>query len=87
MRRTPLYDEHSGLGGKIIDFGGWELPVQYSGIIQEHEAVRNIAGLFDVSHMGEFTAKGPRAQDFVQAVITNDISRIQDNQEIGRAHV
>lgn len=80
MRRTPLYDEHSKLGGKLIDFGGWELPVQYSGIIQEHQAVRTMAGLFDVSHMGEITASGPRAEEFVQAMVTNDISRMKNHQ-------
>lgn len=80
MRKTPLNTEHSKLGGKLIDFGGWELPVQYSGIIQEHLAVRTTAGLFDVSHMGEVTVKGPRAEEFIQAMITNDISRMQDNR-------
>jgi len=80
MRRTPLFSEHNNLGGKLIDFGGWELPVQYSGIIQEHEAVRTHAGLFDVSHMGEITVNGPRSEEFVQTVVTNDISRMQDGQ-------
>lgn len=60
MKKTPLYEKHMELKGKLIDFGGWELPVEYSGIIPEHEAVRNVAGLFDVSHMGEIIVWGYR---------------------------
>ncbi|MEL7603835.1 MAG: glycine cleavage system aminomethyltransferase GcvT [Bacillota bacterium] len=82
MKQTPLYDEHIRLGGRIIDFGGWALPVQYSGITQEHEAVRNAAGLFDVSHMGEVTVKGRDAQDFIQRLVTNDISKAVDGQAV-----
>ena len=66
MKRTPLYQKHLQHGGKIIDFGGWELPVQYTSIIEEHKHVRNAAGLFDVSHMGEITVKGSEALEFVQ---------------------
>ncbi|NLG94542.1 MAG: glycine cleavage system aminomethyltransferase GcvT, partial [Acetomicrobium flavidum] len=58
MRKTPLYDKHVALGGRIVDFSGWALPVQYSGIVEEHLATRNAAGLFDVSHMGEITVEG-----------------------------
>ena len=75
MKKTPLYDTHVALGGKIIDFGGWALPVQYSGILNEHHAVRNTAGLFDVSHMGEILIEGSGAQEFIQRMITNDISK------------
>ncbi len=76
MKRTPLYDEHVKAGAKIIDFGGWELPVEYAatGILAEHRAVRTAAGLFDVSHMGEITIKGPDAEKLVQMLVTNDIA-------------
>lgn len=78
MKRTPLYDKHFELGGKIIDFHGWALPVQYSGIIDEHKQVRKAAGLFDVSHMGEIIVEGPDATEFIQKMITNDISKTKD---------
>lgn len=80
MKRTPLYENHVKLGGKMIDFGGWELPVQYEGIIKEHNQVRHNAGLFDVSHMGEVTVRGAGAQEFIQSLITNDISQLADFQ-------
>lgn len=80
MKQTPLYENHVELKGKIIDFGGWALPVEYSGILAEHEAVRTKAGLFDVSHMGEITVKGQDAEKFVQMIVTNDISVLTDNQ-------
>lgn len=80
VKKTKLFDVHGRYGGKIIDFAGWALPVQYEGIIPEHEAVRNAAGLFDVSHMGEVEAKGPQAFDYVQNLVTNDISVLNDNQ-------
>lgn len=82
MKRTPLYERHLALGGRMIDFGGWELPVQYQGIIKEHEQVRNAAGLFDVSHMGEITVKGPNALGFIQRMVTNDMSGAQDMQAV-----
>lgn len=78
MKKTPLYDKHRELGGKMVEFHDWLLPVQYSGIIEEHNRVRNAAGLFDVSHMGEITVEGPDATDFVQKMITNDISKTKD---------
>ncbi len=81
MKKTRLYDEHVRLGGKMVDFGGFLLPVQYRGIIEEHQAVRTTAGLFDVSHMGEFLVKGTNALTFLQYVLTNDMSRL----EAGRA--
>lgn len=80
LKKTPLYDVYEKYGGKVIDFAGWALPVQFEGIIEEHEAVRNAAGLFDVSHMGEVEVKGPRAFDYVQNLVTNDISVLEDNQ-------
>lgn len=81
-KKTPLYEEHVKLGGKVVDYGGWYLPVQYEGLIAEHEAVRNEAGLFDVSHMGEIFVKGKDALAYLQYLLTNDISSIKDNQII-----
>ncbi len=78
-RRTPLYDRHLALGAKVIDFGGWAMPVQYpTGIIDEHKTVRSAAGLFDVSHMGEVAFEGPRAAEAVQRVVTNDVGKLGD---------
>lgn len=79
-KKTALYDVHVALGGKIINFSGWALPVQYEGILQEHEAVRTKAGIFDVSHMGEVDVWGEGAMDFVQNLVTNDIEKIADGQ-------
>lgn len=79
-KKTPLYDEHVKQGGKIVDYAGWLLPVQYEGLVQEHEAVRNAVGLFDVSHMGEITIKGKDALAFVDYLMTNDITKLVDNQ-------
>ena len=76
LKRTPLFDEYAKYGGKTIDFGGWELPVQFSSIKEEHDAVRNRAGLFDVSHMGEIFVEGPDALVYLQKMLTNDISKI-----------
>ncbi|MGM0472172.1 MAG: glycine cleavage system aminomethyltransferase GcvT [Bacillota bacterium] len=80
LKRTPLNEEHVKLDSKLVDFGGWEMPVQYSGIIEEHKAVRNQAGLFDVSHMGEIEVKGENALDFLQSILCNDLSQISDEQ-------
>ena len=77
LKRTPLFESYSKYGGKTIDFGGWELPVQFSSIKEEHDAVRNRAGLFDVSHMGEIFVEGTGAQGYLQKLLTNDISKIQ----------
>ena len=76
LKRTPFYNEHEKLDAKLIDFGGFEMPVQYAGIKQEHVAVRNKAGLFDVSHMGEFFVKGPEALSLIQSVTINDASKL-----------
>ncbi|HSH36375.1 glycine cleavage system aminomethyltransferase GcvT [Schnuerera sp.] len=81
-KKTPLYDEHVKLGGKVVDYAGWFLPVQYEGLIPEHEAVRNAAGLFDVSHMGEIVVKGKDALAYLQYLLTNDIGSIKTDQII-----
>lgn len=78
LKRTPLFEEYKNYGGKTIDFGGWELPVQFSSIKEEHEAVRTKAGLFDVSHMGEIEVKGPNSLPYLQKMMTNDISKLKD---------
>src|SRR5689334_18249704 len=81
LKRTPLYDTHVALGAKIVPFAGYEMPVQYpTGITAEHKAVRERAGLFDVSHMGEFLVKGPGAIDFVNRVTTNNAASLTDGQ-------
>lgn len=80
MKRTSLYDKHLALGAKIVPFAGFEMPVQYSGIVDEHQTVRNAVGAFDVSHMGEFIVEGPRAQDFLQYITTNDVSQLADGK-------
>lgn len=77
LHRTPLYDVYAKYGAKTIDFGGWELPVQFSGIKEEHEAVRTAAGLFDVSHMGEIEVKGPDSLAYLQYMVTNDVSLLK----------
>lgn len=77
MKRTPLYDQYVNYGAKIVDFHGWEMPVQFSKIQEEHEAVRTKAGLFDVSHMGEVTVKGSGALDFLQRLVTNDVAKLE----------
>jgi aminomethyltransferase len=82
LKKTPLYEVYSSYGGRIIDFGGWALPVQYSSILEEHEAVRTRAGLFDVSHMGEITVKGRDALANVQKWITNDASKLANGQAL-----
>ena len=80
LRKTPLYALHRALGAKMVDFGGWEMPVEYSGLIAEHKAVRTRAGLFDVSHMGEIQLRGPEALDAVQHVSMNDASKLAEGQ-------
>ncbi len=80
LKRTALNGLHKSLGAKMVEFGGWEMPVEYSGIIQEHLAVRNTAGLFDVSHMGEIEISGPHALSLLQHITSNDASRLRDFQ-------
>ena len=76
LLRTPLHDRHVALGARMVPFAGWEMPVQYEGVIQEHRAVRTDAGAFDVSHMGEIEVEGPQAHAFLQSVLSNDLDRI-----------
>ncbi|RLL47098.1 glycine cleavage system aminomethyltransferase GcvT [Oceanobacillus piezotolerans] len=80
LKRTPLFEVYKDYGAKVIDFGGWELPVQFSSIIEEHEAVRNDAGLFDVSHMGEVLVEGKDAESYINYLITNDVTKIAVNK-------
>ncbi|HXU31582.1 MAG TPA: glycine cleavage system aminomethyltransferase GcvT [Thermoanaerobaculia bacterium] len=82
LRRTPLYDLHREAGGKMVPFAGWEMPVQYTGVIDEHTAVRQRAGLFDVSHMGEVRVDGAGATAFLDALTPNHVAKLA----IGRAH-
>jgi aminomethyltransferase len=79
-RRTPLYDRHLAAGARMVDFAGYDMPLQYSGIRDEHVAVRERAGMFDVSHMGEVTVSGPGASGFVQRLVTNDVAKLVANQ-------
>ncbi|HEV3075682.1 MAG TPA: glycine cleavage system aminomethyltransferase GcvT, partial [Thermoanaerobaculia bacterium] len=81
-RRTPLYECHRELGARMVDFAGWEMPVQYTGVIEEHRAVRGAAGLFDVSHMGEVRVRGAGAERFLQRLTPNDVAQLVP----GRAH-
>lgn len=76
MKHTPLFAAHQKLGGRLIEFGGWEMPVQYTGIVDEHLAVRTAAGLFDISHMGEVSVAGPSALDFLNGLLTNDLRKL-----------
>jgi aminomethyltransferase len=82
LKKTPLNATHRSLGGKMVDFGGWDLPVQFSGILEEHEAVRTDVGIFDVSHMGEVTVRGPEAAELLQKATCNDVTKLKD----GAAH-
>ncbi|HEY3192946.1 MAG TPA: glycine cleavage system aminomethyltransferase GcvT [Solirubrobacterales bacterium] len=77
LKRTPLYEAHVAAGAKLVDFAGWEMPVQYDGIKEEHLCVRNACGVFDVSHMGEIETEGPRAAELLQRLLSNDVSKIQ----------
>jgi len=76
LLRTPLYDRHVALGARLVPFAGWEMPVQYEGVIPEHLAVRHDSGVFDVSHMGELEVEGTHAREFLQSVLSNDLERI-----------
>ena len=76
LQRTPLRDFHAAHGGRLVDFAGWEMPVQYRSILEEHKAVRRTAGLFDVSHMGEVDVRGPEAAKFLNHLVTNDVAKL-----------
>jgi aminomethyltransferase len=82
LKRTPLFDIHRELGARLVEFGGWEMPVQYTGIVEEHRAVRQRAGLFDVSHMGELRLDGAGALDFLQVLVPNDVARLAVQQAL-----
>jgi aminomethyltransferase len=79
LRRTPLFERHERAGARLVPFAGWEMPVQYEGIRQEHVAVRTTAGVFDVSHMGEIETSGPQAEEFLQRILSNDVTRIAEH--------
>ena len=80
LKRTPLYNIHKELGARLVEFGGWEMPVQYSSIIDEHLTIRSNVGIFDVSHMGELEIRGPESLSLIQKLITNDASKLVDGQ-------
>src|SRR5438093_3456309 len=80
LKRTPLFEAHQKLGGKLIEFGGWEMPVQYTSIMDEHQTVRTAAGLFDISHMGEVLVSGPAAERFLNQTLTNDVRKLEIGQ-------
>jgi aminomethyltransferase len=82
LQRTPLHDRHVALGARMVPFAGWEMPVQYEGVIEEHRAVRTDAGVFDVSHMGEVEVEGPLALELLEGLLSNDLDRI----DVGEAH-
>lgn len=82
LKQTPLYPLYKEFGAKTVEFGGWDMPVQFTSILQEHEAVRTKAGLFDVSHMGEFDVQGPDAKAYLQQMVTNDVNRLSPGRAI-----
>src|SRR6187401_564171 len=78
LAHTPLHDRHVAAGARLVPFAGWEMPVQYAGIREEHVAVRTRAGIFDVSHMGEIETTGPDAEAFLQRILSNDVTKIAE---------
>jgi aminomethyltransferase len=80
LKRTPLYERHVELGARMVPFAGWEMPVQYEGVIPEHRAVRSDCGAFDVSHMGQIHVDGPSAPGFLQEMLSNDVDRLADGE-------
>src|SRR3712207_1678336 len=80
LKRIPLHDKHTQLGAKMVPFAGFYMPVRYTSDIEEHNTVRNAVGVFDVSHMGEFIIKGPKALELIQRVTTNDASKLYDGK-------
>src|SRR6478752_8783393 len=82
LRCTPLFEQHKALGGRLVPYAGWEMPVQYTGIVDEHQAVRTAAGIFDVSHMGELAMSGPYAEHVVNYLVTNDVAKLADGQAL-----
>lgn len=82
LLHTPLHAEHRALGARMVPYAGWEMPVQYAGLVKEHQAVRNAAGLFDVSHMGQMVIEGPAAERFVDGLVTGDITKLADGKAL-----
>ena len=80
--KTAFYDIHKSLGAKMVDFHGWEMPLQYTGIIDEHVNTRTNVSIFDVSHMGRFEVRGPNALDCLQSLVTNDVSKLRDHSAL-----
>src|SRR2546423_14089247 len=80
LRRTPLYALHKEIGARLVPFAGWEMPVQYAGILEESRAVRSGVGLFDISHMGRMSVRGPGALPLLQRVTSNDVAALQPGQ-------
>ncbi len=80
LRRTPLYERHIAAGAKTADFGGWDMPIEYDGVVAEHTAVRTAVGLFDVSHMGKVRIHGEGSSAFLNDVLANDLDRIGRGQ-------
>jgi len=80
LKKTALFAAHQKLGARLVDFGGWNMPVQYTGIMEEHKAVREAAGVFDISHMGEFFVSGAGAKVFLNGLLTNDVSKLSEGQ-------
>src|SRR5947209_19519424 len=76
LLRSPLHDRHVALGARLAEFGGWEMPIQYTGVVEEHLAVRNAVGVFDVSHLGNVDVRGSGAKDFINSCLSNDLARI-----------
>src|SRR5436309_967123 len=76
LQRTPLHGRHAAAGAKLVPFAGWEMPVHYTGVREEHVAVRTGAGVFDVSHMGEIETRGPGAEAFLQRILSNDVAKL-----------
>src|SRR5580698_8023744 len=80
LKKTALFDAHVKLGARMVEFGGWHMPVQYTGIVEEHKAVREAAGVFDISHMGEFFISGADAMCFLNGLLTNDVEKLAVGQ-------
>src|SRR6266508_4931506 len=76
LQRTPIFERHVALGARMVSFAGWEMPVQYAGVIPEHRAVRGDCGVFDVSHMGELEVEGMHAFDLLQSLLSNDLRKL-----------
>src|ERR1700741_994926 len=76
LKRTPLFAAHQKLGGRLVEFGGWEMPVQYTSIMDEHQAVRSAAGMFDIAHMGEGLVPAAPGEEFLNRTLTNDVRKL-----------